>query len=154
MLGQDDQEAALTGNGATIDGNSIPLVVCSVQFSRSVVSDSLWPHELQHARPPCPLPTLGVHSNSWCVSSAQKKHPCRTRSFPSFRSLTWSAFQQELSWHWISNSNPTPPHPKTPVTLPVSCPQYHLTYYTSTGLSVNYCSALAGKMSSSKIFTS
>ena len=40
----------------------------SVQFSRSVVSDSLWPHELQHARPPCPSPTLGVHPNS-CASS-------------------------------------------------------------------------------------
>ena len=43
----------------------------SVQFSPSVVSDSLRPHESQHARPPCPSPTLGVHSNSrpssqWC----------------------------------------------------------------------------------------
>ena len=36
----------------------------SVQFSRSVVSDSLRPHELQQARPPCPSPTPGVHSNS------------------------------------------------------------------------------------------
>ena len=36
----------------------------SVQFSRLVVSKSLRPHELQHARPPCPSPTLGVHSNS------------------------------------------------------------------------------------------
>ena len=43
----------------------------SVQFSRSVVSSSLRPHESQHARPPCPSPTPGVHSNSrpsrqWC----------------------------------------------------------------------------------------
>ena len=37
---------------------------CSVQFSRSVVSNSLPPHELQHARPPCPSPTPGVHSDS------------------------------------------------------------------------------------------
>ena len=36
----------------------------SVQFSRSVVSDSLRPHELQHARPPCPSPTPRVHSNT------------------------------------------------------------------------------------------
>ena len=36
----------------------------SVQFSRSVLSDSLRPHESQHARPPCPSPTPGVHSNS------------------------------------------------------------------------------------------
>ena len=41
------------------------------QFSCSVVSDSSWPHELQHARPPCPSPTPGVYSNlspsnQWC----------------------------------------------------------------------------------------
>ena len=45
----------------------------SVQFSRSVVSDSLWPHVLQHARLPCPSPTPGACSNS-CPSS-QWCHP-------------------------------------------------------------------------------
>ena len=40
------------------------LALLSVQFSRSVVSDSWRPHELQHARHPCPSPTPGVHSNS------------------------------------------------------------------------------------------
>ena len=45
------------------------LTQCSaVQFGRSVVSDSLRPHESQHARPPCPSPTPGVYSNS-CPSS-------------------------------------------------------------------------------------
>ena len=46
--------------------DSLPLShqFSSVQFSRSVVSDSLQPHELQHARPPCPSPTPGVHSDS------------------------------------------------------------------------------------------
>ena len=43
----------------------------SVQLSRSIVSDSLRPHESQHTRPPCPSPTPGVHSDShplspWC----------------------------------------------------------------------------------------
>ena len=38
----------------------------SVQFSRSVVSESLRPHESQHTRPPCPSPTPGVHSDSCC----------------------------------------------------------------------------------------
>ena len=43
----------------------------SVQFSRSVVSDSWQPHEWQHTKPPCPSPTPGVHSDSrpssrWC----------------------------------------------------------------------------------------
>ena len=45
----------------------------SVQFSRSVMSDCLQPHESQHARPPCPSQTPGVHSNS-CPSS-QWCHP-------------------------------------------------------------------------------
>ena len=55
-----------------------------VQFSRSVVSDSLWPHESQHARPPCPSPTPRVYSNSspsswWC-------HPTISSSVISFSS--------------------------------------------------------------------
>ena len=41
-----------------------PDVHSSVQFSHSVVSDSLWPHESQHARPPCPSSTPGVNPNS------------------------------------------------------------------------------------------
>ena len=40
----------------------------SIQFSRSVMSDSWWPHVLQHTRPPCPSPTPGAHPNS-CASS-------------------------------------------------------------------------------------
>ena len=44
--------------------SSSVLSLSSVQFSRSVVSDSLQPHESQHARPPCPSPTPGVHSDS------------------------------------------------------------------------------------------
>ena len=53
----------------------------SVQFSCSVMSDSLQPHEVQHARPPCPSPTQGVHSNS-CPSS-QWCHPAISSSvFP------------------------------------------------------------------------
>ena len=52
----------------------------SHQFSYSVVSDSLRPHELQHARPPCPSPTPGVHSNShpsswWCHPAISSCHP-------------------------------------------------------------------------------
>ena len=44
------------------------LPISSVHFSRSVVSDSLRPHESQHARPPCPSPTPRVHSNSCPLS--------------------------------------------------------------------------------------
>ena len=56
----------------------------SVEFSRSVVSDSLWPHESQHARPPCPSPTPGVRSNS--CSSSQWCHPAISSSVVPFSS--------------------------------------------------------------------
>ena len=45
-------------------GRKVMTNFSSVQFSRSVVSASLRPHELQHARPPCPSPTPAVHPNS------------------------------------------------------------------------------------------
>ena len=61
---------------------------CSVQFSRSVVSESLRPHEPQHARPPCPSQTPGVYSNScplsrWC-------HPAISSSVVPFSSCLQS----------------------------------------------------------------
>ena len=55
-------------NIAPIVNNRTQKFVQTVQFSHSVVSESLRPHELQHARPPCPSPTPGVHPNS-CASS-------------------------------------------------------------------------------------
>ena len=62
--------------------------ISSVQFSHSVVSDSLRPHESQHARPPCPSPTPGVHSdshpsNQWC-------HPAISSSVVPFSSCPQS----------------------------------------------------------------
>ena len=60
----------------------------SVQFSRSVVSDSLRPHESQHTRPPCPSPTPGVHSDS-CPSS-QWYHPAISSSVIPFSSCPQS----------------------------------------------------------------
>ena len=60
----------------------------SVQFSRSVMSYSLWPCELQHARPPCPSPTPGVHPNS-CPSS-QWCHPTISSSVVHFSSCPQS----------------------------------------------------------------
>ena len=66
----------------------------SVQFSHSVVSDSLRPHELQHARPPCPSPTPGVHSDS-CPSS-QWCHPAISSSVVPFSSCPQSSQHQSL----------------------------------------------------------
>ena len=62
--------------------------VDSVQFSCSVVSDSLRPHESQHARSPCPSPTPGVHSDS-CPSS-QWCHPATSSSVVPFSSCPQS----------------------------------------------------------------
>ena len=63
---------------------SCPVQFSSVQFSGSVVSKSLWPHESQHARPPCPSPTPGVYPNS-CPSS-QWCHPANSSSVIPFSS--------------------------------------------------------------------
>ena len=60
----------------------------SVQFSHLVVSDSLWPHEQQHARPPCPSPTPGVYPNSCTLS--QWYHPTISSSVVPFSSCPQS----------------------------------------------------------------
>ena len=60
----------------------------SDQISRSVVSDSLWPYELQHARPPCPSPTPGVHWDS--RPSSQRCHPAISSSVIPFSSCPQS----------------------------------------------------------------
>ena len=62
--------------------------VSSVQFSHSVVSDSLRPHELHHARPSCPSLTPGVHSNSH--PSSQWCHPAISSSVVPFSSCPQS----------------------------------------------------------------
>ena len=72
----------------------------TVQFSRSVVSDSLRPHESQHARPPCPSSTPGVHPNScplsqWChpaISSSVIPFSSCLQSFPASGSFQMSQF--------------------------------------------------------------
>ena len=73
------------------------------QFSRSVVSDSLQPHELQHTRPPCPSPTPRVHSNShpssrWChpaISSSVIPFSSYPQSLPASGSFPMS---QLFAW--------------------------------------------------------
>ena len=65
----------------------------TVQFSCSVVSDSLRPHELQQARPPCPSPTPGVHSNSHL--SSWWYHPAISSSVIPFSSCPQSLPESE-----------------------------------------------------------
>ena len=77
--------------------------VSSVQFSHSVVSNSLWPHESQDARPPCPSSTPGVHSDScpssrWChpaISSSVVPYSSCPQSLPPSESFPMS---QLFAW--------------------------------------------------------
>ena len=85
--------------------------ISSVQFRLSVVSDSLRPHESQHARPTCPSPTLGVYSDScpssrWChptisspvvpFSSCPQSHPA-SGSIPMSQLFTWGGLSIGVS---------------------------------------------------------
>ena len=91
----------------------------SVQFSCSVMSDSLQPHEPQHARPPCPSPTPGVHPNpcplsQWChptISSSVVPFSSCPQSFPASGS-----FQMSQLFEWGDQSfsfsiSPSNEHP-------------------------------------------
>ena len=79
------------------------IVESSVQFSRPVMSSSLWPHELQYTRPPCPSPTPGVHSDScllsqWChpaISSSVVPFFSCPQSLPASKSFPMS---QHFAW--------------------------------------------------------
>ena len=78
----------------------IPLIkrVSSVQFSRSVMSDSLQSHEPQHARTPCPSPTLGVHPSHWVDDTIQPSHPPSSPSPPALN------LSQHLTlFKWVSS---------------------------------------------------
>ena len=70
-----------------------PIQFSSVQFSRSVVSDSLRPHESQHPRPPCPSPTPGVHPDSRPLT--QWWHPAISSSVVSVSSCLQSLLASE-----------------------------------------------------------
>ena len=81
------------------------LQITSVQFSCSVVSNSLWPHGLQHARPPCPTQTPEIYSDScplsqWChptISFSVVPFSSCLQSFPASRSFQKSQFFASVS---------------------------------------------------------
>ena len=78
-----------------IDLDCIQIIISSVQLSHSVMSNSLWPHGLQHARFPCPSPTPRAYSNScpshlWChpiISSSVFPFSSCLQSFPALESF-------------------------------------------------------------------
>ena len=79
-----------------------------VQFSRSVLSDPLWPHGLQHARPPCPSPTPRAYSNScpscqWChptISFSVVPFSSHLQSFPASGSFPMSVLHIRWRKYW------------------------------------------------------
>ena len=92
--------------------------ISSVQFSCSVISDSLWPHGLQHTRLPCPSPTPGVYSNScplsrWChptISSSVIPFSSYSQSFPASGSFQMSQlFTSDGQSIGVSASTSDPP---------------------------------------------
>ena len=93
----------------------------SVQFSHSVVSESLRPRKPQHARPPCPSPTPGVHRNPcplgwWChptISSSVVPFSSCPQSFPASGSSNESALRIRWPKYW-SFSFKTSPYNKHP----------------------------------------
>jgi len=120
-------------------GHLLFFTLSSVQFSHSVVSDSLQPHGLQHARPPCPSPTSGTCSNScpsnwWCqtISSSvlypnwyvfpsrhkqlqEMLHSCKTVILWSKTIWVW----MEIKWDDL-------------ITPYMQAPSKHSTWYTVT----------------------
>ena len=75
----------------------------SLQFSHSVVSDSLQPHGLQHARPPCPSPTLLEFTQThvhWVSDAIQPSHPLSSPSPPAF-----NPSQHQSLFQWVSSSH-------------------------------------------------
>ena len=75
----------------------LSVFLVSVQFSRSVVSDSLRPHESQHARPPCPSPSPGVH---WVHDVIQPSHPLLSSSPPAP-----NPSQHHSLFQWVNSSH-------------------------------------------------
>ena len=99
--------------------SSLGCLPCSsVQLSRSTVSDSLRPHELQHTRPPCPSPSPGVHSKScplswWC-------HPAISSSVVLFSSCpqslpVWKSFPMSQLFAWENLEIELPYDPAIPL---------------------------------------
>ena len=84
-----------------LNQNMVYFLCAKFQFSHSVVSDSLQPHGMQHARLPCPSPTPGACSNS-CPSSwwYHPSHPLLSPSSPAF-----SLSHHQGLFQWVSSSH-------------------------------------------------
>ena len=92
---------------------------CSVQFSHSVMSNSLWPHGLQHTRPPCPTSTLRVYPKScplsqWCHSTISSSVVPFSSNLSQHQGLfKWvcSLHRWPKYWGFSFNISPSNEHP-------------------------------------------
>ena len=107
----------LSTNPFSCSLTSSKICISSVQCRRSVVSNSLWSHEPQHARPLCPSPTPRVHPNpcpssQWChaniLSSVVPFTSC-PQSFPASGSFPKSALHIRWPKYWSFSFNISPP---------------------------------------------
>ena len=106
-----------------------------IQFSHSVVSDSLRPHESQHARPPCPSPTSGVHSSVVPFSSCPQSLPASVFSNESTLRMRWSKY-----WSFSFSIRPSKEHPGL-----ISLRMDWLDLFESKGLSRVFCNTTVQK---------
>ena len=108
---------------STIISQKNIFVKYSVQFSCSVMSNSLQPYELQHARPPCPSPIPGVYPNScplnrWChptISSSVVPFSSCPQVFPSIRVFSDESalrIRWPKCWSFSFNISPSNEHPE------------------------------------------
>ena len=132
--------------------------ICSVQFSHSAVSNFLWPHGLQHARPPCLSPTPGVHLNScplrqWyhsTISSSVIIFSSHLQSYPasgSFQiSQLFSSGGQSIGASalasFLSKNTQEISHPESPRDSQESFPTPHFKSINSSALSFLYSPTL------------
>ena len=120
--GKHNPQAVRGPLAVTVTSVTNTLSLRSVQFSQSVVSDSLWPHGLQHATPPCPSPSPGVHSNPCPLSrdDIQPSHPLSSSRSPLALNLSqYRVFSNESVlrirwpkyWSFSFSMSPSNEHP-------------------------------------------
>ena len=124
-----------------------------IQFTHSVVSDLLWPHEPQHSRPPCPSPTPRVYPNScplgqWChptISFSVIPFPSCPQSFPALGSFqmrpspTPRVYQNSCPlsrWYHPSISSSVIPFSSCPKSLPALGSFQMSQFFASGGQSI------------------
>ena len=123
---------SIWGQQGPLEGTCISTLLYfnSIQFSRSVMYNSLWPHGLQHTRPPCPSPAPWVYSNScplsrWChpaISSSVIPFSSCPQSLPASESFQMSQFFASVGpkyWSFSFSISPSNEYSVLPMNIPL-----------------------------------